>query len=124
MHPTFLIVDDSYIDRLVTSMQIKRTFGTESVIEVASGQAGLEWLVASGGETIVIVLDIMMPKMNGFEFLDRLERLDANIRDRCVVVMLSSTIDERDRERAQQHPNVKKLLSKPLSPNELKDVIE
>lgn len=117
----FLIVDDSYIDRLVSSMLIKRTFNVETTIEVSGGALALEWLKQKPQEQeILILLDIMMPQMNGFQFLDHFEALDPGIRKNVSIVMLSSTLADEDVLQARQHPIVKKLLSKPLSPNELK----
>lgn len=124
MAKTFLIVDDSYIDRLVSATLIKRTFNIESVVEVSGGKPALEWLKEnSTGQEILVLLDIMMPQMSGFQFLDHFEKLDLPIRKNVTVVMLSSTLADEDVLLAKQHPHVKKLLSKPLSPNELKPFI-
>jgi CheY-like chemotaxis protein len=122
MSKTFLIVDDSYIDRLVATMLIKRHFATDAVYDVSGGQLALDWLRSKTAENspIIILLDIMMPQMNGFQFLDQFDTLDESIRKEIIIVMLSSTLDEDDQRRAKLHPSVKKLLSKPLSPNELK----
>ena len=125
MAPTFLIIDDSYIDRLVASMLIKRTFGIENVFDVSSGKLGLEWLTNNKDNSgVIVLLDIMMPQMNGFEFLDRFRQLDEKVKEGVMIVMLSSTLDEEDQRRAKGHQNVKKLLSKPLSPNELMDLVK
>jgi CheY-like chemotaxis protein len=120
----FLIVDDSYIDRLVSSMLIKRTFNAESIIEVSGGKQALEWLKGKqAGQEVLILLDIMMPEMNGFQFLDQFEKLEKSIRENVSIVMLSSTLADEDVLMAKQHPTIKKLLSKPLSPNELKPFV-
>ena len=121
-----LVIDDSYIDRLVTSMLVKHTFGTTEVYEVTGGQQAIEWLANTPikpGYHLVILLDIMMPQMSGFEFLIRFDKLDPALKNNTTVVMLSSTLDHDDLRQAKQHPYVKKFLSKPLSVNELKDVV-
>jgi CheY-like chemotaxis protein len=102
-------------------MLIKRTFNVESTVEVNGGNQALEWLKQkTEGQEVLILLDIMMPQMNGFQFLDQFEKLDDAIRKNVSIVMLSSTLADEDVLKAKQHPTVKKLLSKPLSPNELK----
>jgi CheY-like chemotaxis protein len=122
----FLVIDDSYIDRLVSGMLIRHAYNATDVYEVSGGQSGLDWLKNEGSRSelpILILLDIMMPQMNGFEFLEHFEQLDASLRDRITIVMLSSTLDLEDTQRARKHPSVKKLLGKPLSANELRPFI-
>jgi CheY-like chemotaxis protein len=122
----FLVIDDSYIDRLVSGMLIKRTYDVTDVLEVSGGQQGLEWIKEqkiNAGNPLIILLDIMMPQMNGFEFLEHFDALDPAIKENTTIVMLSSTLDHDDMKRAQKHPSVKKLLSKPLSANELKEFL-
>lgn len=126
VNKSFLVIDDSYIDRLVASMLIKRTYNVTEVFEVNGGRQAIEWLTAHAhkpGDHLIILLDIMMPQMNGFEFLDRFDTLNKNLKDQTTIIMLSSTLDDEDAKLAQRHPHVKKLLSKPLSANELREFI-
>jgi CheY-like chemotaxis protein len=123
---SFLVIDDSYIDRLVATMLIKRTYNVTNVHEVSGAKQALEWLSANRQQTeghLIILLDIMMPQLSGFDFLDKFDLLAPQIKNQVSIIMLSSTLDHEDIKRAQQHPNVKKLLSKPLSANELKEFI-
>jgi CheY-like chemotaxis protein len=122
----FLVIDDSYIDRLVSGMLIKRTFNVNEVHEVAGGRQALDWIHSTGKKLsgrLLILLDIMMPQMNGFEFLEHFDQLDEEVKSNTTIVMLSSTLDHEDIQRAKKHPYVKKLLSKPLSANELRTFI-
>ena len=122
----FLVIDDSYIDRLVSGLLIKRTYNVTEVHEVNGVVQGMNWLEAHvpiPDTHLIILLDIMMPQLNGFDFLDRFDQLDPETKNRVSIVMLSSTLDHDDIKRAKEHPNVKKLLSKPLSANELKEFV-
>ncbi len=126
MPPGFLIIDDSYIDRLVASMLIKRTLDIADVHEVSGGEQGLEFLRSRNNtpqDKLIILLDIMMPQMNGFQFLEEFEKLDPFNKENIAIIMLSSTFDDHDIHRAKEHTRVKKLLSKPLSANELREFI-
>jgi CheY-like chemotaxis protein len=121
---SFLVVDDSYIDRLVSGMLVKRTFQVHEVHEAVGGTEALEFLKTHPiGGKLIILLDIMMPKMNGFEFLDQFENLDPAIKEKVDIVILSSTFDDNDIKRGNSHPAVKKMLSKPLSANELRELV-
>jgi CheY-like chemotaxis protein len=72
----------------------------------------------------VVLLDIMMPKMNGFECLDELEKLDMDIKSVLKVFMLSSSIDRNDIRKAETHELVQKVLEKPLDVYLLKKSLE
>ncbi|HEY0652475.1 MAG TPA: response regulator [Chryseosolibacter sp.] len=121
---SFLIVDDSYIDRLVSGMLVKRTFNIHDVHEAVGGNEALEFLKTHPiPGKLIILLDIMMPRMNGFEFLEHFEKLDETTRTKIDIVILSSTFDDSDIRRGNAHPAVKKMLSKPLSANELRELM-
>jgi response regulator RpfG family c-di-GMP phosphodiesterase len=123
---TFLVIDDSYIDRLVSAMMVRHTFDGMQVFEMSGGHQALTWLQAEQKTVhhLVILLDIMMPQMNGFEFLVHFDKIRPTLSDGSTVVMLSSTLDDDDIRQAKNHPYVKKFLSKPLSPNQLKSFID
>ncbi len=126
VNKAFLVIDDSYIDRLVAGMLIKRTYNVTEVHEAGGTMQALEWLEKNPPRAdthLIILLDIMMPQYSGFDFLDRFDALSDDLKRNISIVMLSSTLDHDDMRRAQQHPNVKKLLSKPLSANELREFV-
>jgi CheY-like chemotaxis protein len=65
------------------------------------------------GETILL-LDINMPQMTGWQFLQWFDTLAPKIKNRISIFMVSSSVDPRDMERAAAHPLVKAVLTKPL----------
>jgi CheY-like chemotaxis protein len=61
-----------------------------------------------------VLVDIMMPGMDGFQFMEAFDSLDASVKQLIQVFMLSSTLDPRDIKRAASNKTVRDLLSKPL----------
>ena len=119
---TFLIVDDSEIDQTVTKLLLSRKLGVANIECVSNGAEAMGWLQANQNriETcLVIILDIRMPVMDGFEFLDVYPTLSLSLRNKISIIMLSSSLDPNDTLKASKNMAVKKLLSKPLSVQEL-----
>jgi CheY-like chemotaxis protein len=63
----------------------------------------------------IIFLDINMPEMDGWEFLEEFARFPDSIQNRCKIYMLTSSIDTNDIERSKTYTSVADFISKPLS---------
>ena len=63
----------------------------------------------------LIFLDINMPEMNGFDFLDSFKTLSDNIKSHCNIIMLTSSMDENDYKRSYESTFVKGYIIKPLN---------
>ena len=68
----------------------------------------------------IIFLDINMPMMDGWEFLNEFQKFPPVLTDNCSVVMLSSSADARDVERSRSYSVVKDFISKPLTPEKIR----
>lgn len=110
-----LLVDDSEFDRMYTAVILGRTGLPWAVQECESGAEALKAIAQAPGLTALILLDINMPGMDGFEFLDAFERLPQAQRGNTVVVMMSSSPLDTDRQRALAHAVVKDYVVKPLT---------
>jgi CheY-like chemotaxis protein len=107
---TLLIIDDNEFDLSLYERLVVRSGVAKSIRTFADAQDALNYL-RQGGDADAIVLDINMPGMDGFEFLEVLNaELEA---DQFVVVMLSTSRDVSDQERANQFPVVKDYIFKP-----------
>ncbi len=118
-----MLIDDNEIDLKINSKIISLAKLFEEIIICQSGEQSLDYLNKHLNQPEklpnFILLDIQMPEMDGFEFLEHYKRLPRNFTSRCPVAMLSSTLDFGDIKRAEANVYVVKLLKKPLSPTEL-----
>jgi CheY-like chemotaxis protein len=110
-----MLIDDNDADLLYTRIVLERSGAAKEVLAFESARDALAALAASPGPDVdLILLDINMPGMNGFDFLRAYEQLPAARRGQAVVVMLTSSPDPVDRERAASFGSVKGYVVKPL----------
>ena len=112
-----LVIDDSETDLLFTQIMLERAVAPLKVTAMESASQALDLLAADPAATPdLILLDLNMPGMNGFEFLSEYGRLWSSRPHPAPVVVLSSSPLDLDRERALSHDCVRDYITKPLSP--------
>jgi CheY-like chemotaxis protein len=122
-----MVVDDSDTDLYVAEHYLKKYFVAAHVISAESATAGLEYLsqYANSSDQLpsIIFLDIRMPVMDGFDFLNEYEKLPVTVHKHCTVIMLSSSADPRDHQRIKENPFVKKFINKPLNKEKVQELL-
>jgi CheY-like chemotaxis protein len=123
--PSLLIVDDNSFDILLTTKILERTGRFEHIFAVTDGAEALALFQnyedsrrqhPESFPPLLILLDINMPMMNGFEFLSAYSQLDGTMeQEPSIIVMLTSSSFENDRNRALQDPRVKDYIVKPIT---------
>lgn len=125
---TLLLIDDDEADNYLHRRVIERSGLCESVIVQTSAGAALDWLRSSVGDRHpapdLIFLDINMPGMNGWEFLEEYETLPRCQQGRIVLVMLTASINPTDAERVAEFTTVTGHRSKPLTEQMLLAIVE
>ena len=114
----FILIDDEMYSNKISKTFIKKLFPVAEVIEFLSPIEGLQFIHDTYKEHSVptaILLDINMPEMNGWQVLEKLLELPAIIKDCLSVYMLSSSIDPKDKQKAEAHILLKGYIEKPLS---------
>jgi len=119
---TVMLIDDNEIDNLINQKMIEAAAITENIYTHTGAKSAIEFLknmerldVAEKVLPDIIFLDIDMPLMDGFQFLDEFEKLSNVTKRKCKIVMLTSSINPQDFNRSKKYENVKLYLNKPLS---------
>jgi response regulator RpfG family c-di-GMP phosphodiesterase len=111
-----ILIDDSAFDLFIYEKLLQKSGLTRSIKTFNSAREALHYLIAEEERLpdTLILLDLQMPDMNGFEFVDSYDHVSDTLKSKVKIYMLSSTIDSRDIDRAKSSPNIIDLLSKPL----------
>jgi CheY-like chemotaxis protein len=127
-----LCVDDDPITLMLCKMVISKTEFAKEIITAQNGEDALNYfddlkLNNLGNEIkkypLLIFLDLNMPVMGGWEFLDCFSKEEYRTQFKnCKVIVLSSTIDPEDINKAKTYPMVLSFLSKPISKEMLEEL--
>lgn len=112
----FILIDDSSLDLFFHGKIISINGLASSIKSFNSAEDALQFLIEENDSLSdsIILLDLQMPGMNGFEFIDKFHLLPELLKSKIRIYMLSSTIDTRDVEKAKSSPYIIDLLAKPL----------
>ena len=118
----FLLVDDSLLDLFIHKKMISISNIAESITTFNSAEEALEYLKENESvlPECIMLLDLQMPGMNGFEFIDVFANLSDRIKNSVRIFILSSTVDHGDIKKAQENPFIEDMISKPVDVNFLK----
>jgi CheY-like chemotaxis protein len=122
-----LFIDDDDNCNFFHHRLLKKVDCTEQVHFANNGEDALIFLeCAENGKyprPAIIFLDINMPKMNGWEFLDAYSKLDVEKKGEIVIVMISTSLNPDDRQRAENHQEVKGFKDKYLTAESINETI-
>lgn len=123
-----LLVDDDPIINLVHRKFLEKS-GHFDPIRVSNSAVKALDLLRALDETAqplpdLLLLDIMMPILDGFGFLTEFNALPESIRSKVRIVMLTSSLDPRDKEKSVESPYVAGFIDKPLDKWKMEQLID
>jgi CheY-like chemotaxis protein len=122
---SIMLIDDNSDDNFFHEREIKKSNPENFVVINNSGAKALEYLKSSEHPpTDLILLDINMPGMNGWEFLKEYDSLDVQLKNHTIVMMLTTSDNDDDRLRTKAFPSVSAYITKPLTRAKVNDIID
>jgi CheY-like chemotaxis protein len=113
-----LVIDDNVTDRYIAKRIIQKFNFCEELVLKESALKAIEYLLSLQNRSDqlpqFIFLDIRMPEMDGFEFLEEFAKFPESIKSNCIILMLSTSLNPNDHKIAEVNPFVYSFLTKPI----------
>jgi len=121
-----LLVEDEEINNYIATRLIQKAMPGATVTSCLHGKHAIELLTEIRDDSSklpdIILLDINMPVMNGWQFLDEYNRRNIDPEGKCAIFILSSSVFSEDINRARAYPEVKDFVCKPLDGTKIREL--
>lgn len=124
----FIIIDDDSMNNMLCRKMLEITYPTADIKDFTDAQTGFDYIVQTysdpnSDKRAVLLLDIIMPIMDAWGFLEEFAKLDEKVKNRIKIYILSSSVDKRDMARANDNEYVEYYLIKPLTTESIRLIV-
>lgn len=120
------VIDDDFVYHFAVKKLLQKIEGVEEVLSFYNGIEAIDYLAKYQTNRIpdLIFLDIRMPVLDGWGFLERYEQIEENLEDNPVIYLVSSSSEPDDIKRARYYKSVEGYIIKPISRQVLLDKVK
>jgi CheY-like chemotaxis protein len=122
-HKTVMIIDDNKIDAILNKKIIEKSLFSDNILVENSPILALNYLTSGKELPSIIFVDMMMPEMNGFQFLEAFDKLNEDIQKSTKIIFMSSSVLSNEQMNVvNASKNIIKFTIKPLSTSALESI--
>lgn len=120
---SILLVDDNTATNFIHETYLNRVKCAENVLSFTMGKKAIEYLQSLKTFPELIFVDINMPTMDAWEFMEIYETLDMALKINTRVILLTTSIIPSDKEKMKQFSEIDAMMYKPLNENAIKGIM-
>jgi CheY-like chemotaxis protein len=117
--PDFMVIDDDPVNNKICSIIINKQFPGKQIDSFTDPEVGLAFIsdkyASQETNNVILLLDINMPVLTGWDVLERFGKMEDHIRQRFKIFILSSSVDHYDKQKAKNNKLVSGYIEKPLT---------
>lgn len=125
-----LLIDDDEATNFINKKVIERVAITSHIETVLNGREAIDYLTKAGKyknldcpKPQLILLDVNMPIMDGWEFIEMYKKLDENYKANIKIIMLTTSLNPDDKKRAEKIAEISEFRYKPLTVDIFNEII-
>ncbi len=126
MKLSFIVVENTEIDIYIATELIRRMIGEADIETFLTADAALYHIMLGKvpeADRHIILLDLMLPRMNGSNFISLFEELPDDVKDNYQIVIVTSSMNKAELERLSMRRNVEMIIEKPLTREKFKSFL-